>query len=208
MNEDVARFWDERYRSEEAIPERGPADFLVANVSLLPPIGRAPSAGSGRAPSTGSGQVLDVAMGSGRNALYLASLGYDVTGVDISPVAVARCRAEAARRRLSIEAVCADLDSYDLPRQAFAAVLNFYYLQRDLCPPLVEALRPGGLLIFETFTLGQRRFGWGPQQEAFLLRPGELRELFPTLETLAYREGTVDSERGKKAIASLLARKG
>lgn len=191
MSEETARFWDERYRREEAVPEQGPAPFLVQKVSLLPP----------------SGRVLDVAMGGGRNALHLASLGYQVTGVDISPVAVARCRAAAEARGLHVEAVCADLETSPLPQGPFDVVLNFYYLQRDLCPRLVEALRPGGVLVFETFTLGQRVFGWGPQREEHLLRPGELPQLFPDLETLLYRQGVVEGERGKKAVASLIGRK-
>ena len=191
--QDSERFWDERYRDEEAVPERGPADFLVGHRSLLPPAGRA----------------LDVAMGTGRNTLYLASLGYEVTGIDVSGVAVERCREEAERRGLRIEAVQADLGSYRLPSEAYDVIIDFYYLQRELAPALVAALRPGGVLVFESFTTEQRRFGWGPQQEEFLLRPGELRTLFPGLEELVYREGLVESQsgRGTKAVAGLVARK-
>ncbi|MDO8615860.1 MAG: class I SAM-dependent methyltransferase, partial [Dehalococcoidia bacterium] len=159
---DSERFWDERYRSEEAAPERGPADFLVEHRHLLPAVGRG----------------LDVAMGSGRNAIYLASLGYEVTGIDVSGVAVERCRAEAERRGLRVEAIQADLESYQLPRETYDVVIDFYYLQRELAPALVAALRPGGVLVFESFTTEQRRFGWGPVQDDFLLRPGELRSLF------------------------------
>jgi hypothetical protein len=61
--------------------------------------------------------------------------------------------------------------------------------------------------VFESFTTEQRRFGWGPQQDAFLLRPGELRSLFPGLETLEYREGLAESERGMKAVAGLVGKK-
>ena len=193
MMNDSERFWDERYRSEEAAPERGPADFLVEHRHLLPPQRKA----------------LDVAMGSGRNAIYLASLGYEVTGIDVSGVAVERCRAEAGRRGLRVEAVQADLESYQLPREAYDVVIDFYYLQRDLAPALAAALRPGGVLVFESFTTEQRRFGWGPVQDDFLLRPGELRSLFAGLKELAYREGVVASQsgRGPKAVASLVARK-
>ncbi len=193
MARDSERFWDERYRTDEAVPERGPAAFLVEHRRLLPARGKA----------------LDVAMGTGRNALYLASLGYEVTGIDVSGVAVARCREEASRRSLRIEAVRADLESYALPRAAYDVVVDFYYLQRDLAPQIEAALRPGGVLVFESFTTEQRRFGWGPQQEEFLLRPGELRSLFPGLEELAYREGVAESEsgRGPKAVAGLVARK-
>jgi len=193
MVNDSERFWDERYRTEEAVPERGPAGFLVEHRHLLPTAGCA----------------LDVAMGSGRNALYLASLGYEVTGIDVSGVAVERCRAEAERRGLRVEAVQADLESYRLPREAYNVVVDFYYLQRDLAPALVAGLRPGGVLVFESFTTEQRRFGWGPVQEEFLLRPGELRTLFAGLEELVYREGLVESQsgRGTKAVAGLVARK-
>lgn len=192
MDEDVARFWDERYRAQEAIPERGPAPFLVENVALLP----------------AGGRVLDVAMGTGRNSLYLASLGCLVTGVDISPVAVERCRQQAARMDVRIDAACADLAVYEWPAEAFDIVLNFYFLQRGLCPRMVNALRPGGVLVFETFTTDQRRFGWGPTQDEFLLQPEELRSLFPGLEPVVYREEIVEeSERGQKAIASLIGRK-
>ena len=193
MAEDSERFWDERYRTEEAVPERGPAQFLVEHRDLLPRRRR--------------GRALDVAMGTGRNALYLASLGYEVTGIDVSGVAVERCRSEAAHRGLRVDAVQADLEAYELPPAAYDIVIDFYYLQRELTPALAAALRPGGVLVFESFTTEQRRFGWGPQQDEFLLRPGELRSLFPALEVLAYREGVVESDRGKKAVAGLVARK-
>ncbi len=189
--EDAERFWDERYRKDEAVPERGPAPFLVGHRHLLP----------------SNGGALDIAMGTGRNALYLASLGYEVTGIDVSGVAVARVEEEAASRGLAIEAVRADLESYELPEGAYDIVIDFYYLQRDLARRIEAALRPGGVLVFESFTTEQRRFGWGPQRDEFLLRPGELRSLFPALEVLVYREGVVESERGEKAVAGLVARR-
>src|SRR3990170_7335876 len=89
VSDDTAAFWDERYRAREAVPERGPAAFLVENLHLLP----------------GRGRALDVAMGSGRNALFLAAQGYDVTGIDISPAAVERCREEAERLGCRVAAV-------------------------------------------------------------------------------------------------------
>lgn len=198
MSDETARVWDERYRSEKAAGEgspvwakRGPSAFLVENAELLPEGGRA----------------LDVAMGSGRNALYLASLGFEVTGVEVSPVACEQALEAARAAGLRIEAVCADLESWEAPEAAFDVVINFNYLQRDLCPLLAAALKPGGVLVFETFTTEQRRFGWGPKHDAFLLRPGELRELFPELEALAYREEVRETERGMRAAAGLVARR-
>lgn len=186
---DATRRWDERYRREEG-PE-GPADLLLEQASLLPEGGRA----------------LDVAMGTGRNALYLASLGFRVTGIDISAVAVARCRQRARARGLSLTAIVADLEQYQLPLAEYDLIVNFYYLQRSLAGPLVAALKPGGVLVFETFTLEQQRFGYGPKDPEHMLRPGELAKLFPTLEPLFYREAVVPGDKGPKAIASLIGRK-
>jgi tellurite methyltransferase len=191
VKEDAERYWDERYQRKDGAPERGPASFLVEQRHLLPARGKA----------------LEVAMGTGRNALYLASLGYEVTGIDVSGVAVERCRREAARRGLRVEAVQADLESYELPRAEYDIVINLYYLQRALAARLEAALRPSGVLVFESFTTEQRQFGWGPQNDEFLLRPGELREMFAGLEVLAYREGLVEGDRGMKAVAGLVGRK-
>jgi len=190
MREDTARLWNEKYRQGDPLG-RKPASFLVENRRLLP----------------SGGKALDVAMGTGRNALYLASLGFEVIGIDISPVAVERCRQEAERRGLKVTPILADLQSYQLPKEKYGLIINFYYRDRSLSPRLVEALKPGGVLVFETFTIDQLAFGWGPSNQDWLLRPGELGTMFPSLETLLYREGAFDSERGKKAIASLIARK-
>lgn len=191
MKEDIAAYWDERYRSQDPGP-REPAEFLVENLALLPRAGR----------------VLDVAMGTGRHALFLASRGYEVMGVDISPVAVQLCLEQASRLGLHIEAICADLTSWQWPQSAFDVVLNFYFLDRGLCPRMEAALRPGGVLVFETFTTAQRQFGWGPSEDDFLLRPGELPQLFPRLRAIRFRESIVqEGDRGPKAVASLIARK-
>jgi len=171
--------------------KREPSQFLVEHAGLLPERGRA----------------LDVAMGSGRNAVYLASLGLQVTGVDISPTACERALEAAREAGVSIEAVCADIASWEVPEAAFDVVINFNFLDRGICPRLAAALRPGGVLVFETFTAGQREFGWGPSRDEFLLQPGELPDLFPGLETLVYREGVLDTEWGKKAAAGLVARR-
>ena len=187
---DVAKEWDERYRQGLAMPEE-PAALLVENRSLLPQ----------------GGKALDIGMGTGRNALYLASLGFQVRGIDVSAVAVAKCRQKAEELGLAIEAVVADLERYELPIEEYDLIVNFYYLQRSLSPQIVAALKPGGLLVFESFTIDQLQFGWGPKSADHLLHPGELRDMFPDLETLLYHEGVVQGDRGPKAVASLIGRK-
>jgi tellurite methyltransferase len=187
---DTAKEWDERYRQGKTMPDEPPA-LLTENRALLPEKGRA----------------LDIAMGSGRSALYLASLGLLVTGVDVSTVAVEQCRRKAERLGLSIETVVADLTHYRLPIEEYDLIVNFYYLQRDLAPTIVAAVKPGGLLFFETYTIDQLRYGYGPKNPDFLLRPGELPEMFAGLELMHYHEGVIQGDRGPKAVAQLIGRK-
>jgi tellurite methyltransferase len=187
---DAAKEWDERYRQGRAMPDQ-PAALLVENLSLLPK----------------SGKALDIAMGTGRNALYLASLGFRVTGVDLSAVAVQKCRKKAERLGLPIDAIVADLERSPLPAEGYDLIVNFYYLQRGLAPQIVAALKPGGVLVFESYTIDQLQFGWGPKSPEHLLHAGELGEMFPDLETLLYHEGVIEGDRGPKAVASLIARK-
>jgi tellurite methyltransferase len=188
--QDAANEWDERYRQGRTMPDE-PAALLVENPSLLPK----------------SGKALDIAMGTGRNALYLASLGFQVTGVDLSAVAVEKCRQKAERLGLPIEALVADLEHHPLPAEEYDLIVNFYYLQRSLSPHIVAALKPSGVLVFESFTIDQLQFGWGPKSLDHLLRPGELQELFADLETLLYHEGIIQGDRGPKAVARLMGRK-
>ena len=187
---DAAKEWDERYRQGPGMPEE-PSALLVENRALLP---------------TG-GCALDIAMGNGRNALYLASLGFQVTGVDVSRVAVALCREKAERLGLAVKTVVADLEDYRLQVDAYVLVINFHYLQRSLAGPIVQALKRGGVLVFESFTIDQLQYGYGPKDPAFLVRPGELREMFAWLETLLYYEGVIEGDRGPKAVAQLIGRK-
>ncbi len=187
---DAANEWDERYRQGRTMPDE-PAALLVENLSLLPK----------------GDKALDIAMGSGRNALYLASLGFRVTGIDLSAVAVEQCREKAERLGLSVEARVVDLKRSPLPSNEYDLIVNFYYLQRSLAPQIIAALKPGGVLVFESFTTDQLQFGWGPKGPDHLLRPGELREMFSDLETLLYHEGVVEGDRGPKAVASLIGHK-
>ncbi len=186
----AAREWDERYRQGPGMPD-DPSAFLVENKALLP----------------AGGHALDIAMGNGRNSLYLASLGFRVTGVDVSRVAVAQCHEKAERLGLAVETVVADLEDYVLPMDTYDLVINFHYLQRTLATPIVRALRRNGVLVFESFTVDQLQHGYGPKDPAFLMRPGELREMFSGLETLLYFEGTIGGDRGPKAVAQLIGRK-
>lgn len=148
--------------------------------------------------------VLDVACGRGRNALLLATAGFPVKAVDREAPLVDRLRAVADGVRLSLDASVLDLEAgeVDLGEEAFDVALVFNYLHRPLFPALVRALRPGGLLLCETFTKEQAERGH-PKNPAFLLERGELERLVAPLEVVRRREG----ERDGRMVSAVAARK-
>ena len=165
-----------------------PAAWLLDHAHLLPP----------------RGTSLDVACGRGRNALWLAEHGSSVVAVDRDPGAIRELQTAAAARGLSIVAAVRDLES-DVPSlgsEAFDTIVVFHYLHRPLFPSLIDALRPGGLLIYETFTRAQARRG-KPTNPDFLLTEGELMRLVQPLEVVDWREGEFDD----RDVASVVARR-
>jgi SAM-dependent methyltransferase len=157
------------------------------------------------------GPVVDLACGRGRHALAAVSLGVRTVGVDRDRDALVTLLGEARKRGLPdvLTALRADLETargFPLRPESCGAILVFRYLHRPMAPALSSLLRPGGLLLYETFTKEQRNLGYGPTNPAFLLAAGELRELFPGLEMLAYEEGLCPGER-PEALARLAARR-
>jgi len=164
-----------------------PAQFLVENIELLP-----------------KGRVLDVAMGSGRNAIYLAGMGFDVEGVDISSEAVNSALEWAKRVGVTIQAQVAGLEGgYNIRKSAYDVIICFNYLQRSLMPQIKDGVRKGGMVVYETYIVDQARFG-KPKNPDYLLKHNELLDIFRDFCCLRYREGIVE---GRKAVASIVAEK-
>ena len=166
----------------------GPSSWLVENADLLPR----------------GGAALDVACGTGRNALLLASAGFKVRAVDRDRAKVGRLNLLAGRLGLPLLAEVLDLEQEpetDLGDASWDLVVVIHYLHRPLFPSLVRALRPGGVLLYETFTVEQARRGGGPTRPEFLLEPEELAKLVAPLEILRQREG----EYAGKSVASMVA---
>ena len=191
--------WNERYvREGHEDGQRAafaPADWLVAMAERL-------------GPKHVGARALDIASGTGRQALFLASLGYTVEAWDISDVALSALEAEVARRAVAgqpvaIETRALDLERTPLPVEAFDLILDKHYLDRRLFPSMVRALRPGGVLIVHTFLF----VPGGPNtarlsNPAHALQPGELEAAFGAqLELLELTEDTAREE------AHLLARR-
>jgi tellurite methyltransferase len=129
-------------------------------------------------------RALDVAMGGGRHALVLARAGFRTVGVDLRLDAVRDAMAAAAAAGLSLSGWCADLTRSPLPESRFDLVVVTRYLQRDLFPALRASVKPGGVVLYETFTTAQRALGNGPRSAEHLLEPGELRRQFEGFELL------------------------
>ena len=138
------------------------------------------------------GRVLDPACGNGRHARLLAGLGYRVEAVDRDPEAIAALQGlEGVSPRL------ADLEGGPWPYHAhgFDGVVVTNYLYRPLLPQLLKLIEVGGVLIYETFMVGNERFG-KPSNPAFLLRPGELLEIVRgRMSVVAFEQGEVSSPR-------------
>jgi tellurite methyltransferase len=187
--------WNRRYSDGEfePFPDR-PSEWLVENRELL--LGRGGS---------GARLALDVACGSGRNARYLAELGFAVDAVDVSDVAVAALQAAAAERGLAVDARRIDLEAEPLAVGRYDVVVQLNYLQRDLFGALGGALAPGGILVVETVArahvdeLGHR---FDPR---FVLGDNELLHAFPDLLIRHYREGVAERSGKPRGIASLVA---
>lgn len=194
--------WDARYRDELYPAGTEPAPIVREFLPLLP-----------------RGCALDLAMGGGRNAVFLAACGWRVVGIDSSRAALDNAEALAHERGVKVQwasppslelsaklpgllLLQADLERIALPPARFDLVLCIKYLQRSLFTAIERALRPGGALVYETYTVDQLAFPHGPRSPDHLLRSGELRAAFPGLKTLFYREFCAG-----RGIATLLARK-
>jgi tellurite methyltransferase len=177
--------WDARYRQSTTAP-RDPESFLLELDELLPCAGRA----------------LDVAGGAGRNALWLARRGLDVTLVDISAVGLELAAAAAAGESLPLKTIAADLDAEPLPAGPWNLIVSCHFLWRPLYSQAAEQLAPGGLLIVVQPTRKNLERHASPS-ERFLLDDGELPSLVRGLHIVRYDETWQASGRHE---ARLLAR--
>ena len=153
--------------------------------------------------------IADLASGYGRNALAAAELGIPTIALDRSARFLTELGEAAARCDLPVLRVRCDLETpsgIPLRARSCGGVLVFRFLFRPLCRHIEELLRPGGWLLYETFTLAQRELPGGPNDPAFLLRDGELPSLFPGLEVHHFEQISSGGER-PEATARLLARK-
>lgn len=170
-----------------------PTPWLVENFHLLP-----------------KGVALDIAMGNGRNAVFLATRGFDVDGVDVDPEVVAQARCTARRFHAPIRAVVGNVEdgTYILPMESYDVIVVFNFLHRPLFRDVIDGLKPGGVVVYQTYLEDQARFG-RPTNPAHLLKKGELAEVFSSFEILREHERIDSAVPGGPpcALAGIVARK-
>jgi 2-polyprenyl-3-methyl-5-hydroxy-6-metoxy-1,4-benzoquinol methylase len=178
--------WNRKYAPAEYLLGKAPIAFLRQYVDLLPP-----------------GKALDIAMGEGRNGVYLATLGYHVLGIDISDTGLRKAQELARELGTTIETQVVDLENARLATNEYDVIIVSYYLQRDLFPRIKKALKRGGMVVVETYNENHARYKPSFPKE-YLLKNDELLTVFKDFVIIRYQ--AVD-DGSSKAYASILARK-
>jgi hypothetical protein len=168
--------WDERYAGDEFAYGTEPNDFLMEHSGML------------------SGPVLSLAEGEGRNAVFLASLGLQVLGVDGSAVGLAKAQKLAALKGVSIQTATVDLTTYTPPADSFGAVVSISahlpsQVRKRLHRLVAQSIKPGGVIILEGYSQAQiNRNTGGPKDTDMLLNYSDIENEFPNFEVLLSRE--------------------
>jgi SAM-dependent methyltransferase len=184
--------WDLRYKDRLPLDQHA-CEVLQDYVHLLPDGGRA----------------LDLASGLGGNAIFLAQQGLNTVAWDISRLAIKKLNCFALKKGLSLKAVVRDIEKNPPAKDTFDVIVVSYFLYRKVLPLLSVALRPNGVLFYQTFTIERPVDNPGPSNPDFLLQPNELLKHFSGMKVLAYREDSIsgDLTQGQRGIASLVAQR-
>jgi len=182
--------WNERYRSGEFDPPDAPSPLVDRTIGSLP-----------------EGRALNVATGTGRNAVFLAEQGYEVDAVDIADEALATARERASERSVSVNWTRADLDGHSFPEGAYDVVTMSFYRAFERLPDVKEALAPDGVLLYEHHLRSADPVDRGPSTDRYRLRSNDLLHACLDLTVLQYEEKTRTDDDGRTAaIVSLVAR--
>ena len=149
------------------------------------------------------GNVLDLACGTGRNTHFLEGLGFTIDAVDLSDYALGEIRDTENITKIEV-----DLDEYSLKKNSYDLIVNTNYLNRRLMAQMADALKDGGLIIFETFIEAHEKPEQGSMNPDYLLEKNELLKMFCDLDIIFYEEKDGVNVRGEKnKTASLVAKK-
>jgi len=184
--------WDAIYSSAN-VAEVNPIELLTEHPFLLPKTGNA----------------LDLACGLGANALWLAGQGLNVDAWDISQIALQKLQHQTQNRPLSINTRQCDIQAEILPKQYYDVIVLSRFLDRSLCRAIMDALKPAGLLFYQTFIRNKLDSHNGPNNPDYLLNTNELLQLFSGLNVVYYQEYARIGElsHGNRNEAGLIAQK-
>jgi len=187
---DKQKQWNERHLKNVSDSQPEPSLVLTENTHLLPNQGRA----------------LDLACGLGGNAMFMARQGLQVLGWDYSQVAIEQLKQFAEHQHVKLQAEVRDVVAEPPAPQSFDVIVVSRFLDRSIIPELINALKPGGLVFYQTF-IQEKVIDIGPGNPDYLLKPNALLELFSSLRILVYREeGLVGNvEQGFRNEALLVA---
>lgn len=180
-SQDTKKIWDKKFSSRNYVYGKTPAKFIAENYSYIP----------------FGASILDMGMGEGRNAVFLAQKGYKVTGIDISSVAVQKAIALSKEFGVQINTVVASLNKHKIPEGTFDAIICFYYVDRSLIEKMKTWLKPGGMIIFEAYTTEQIKNDKKASLENplhYYLKPQELPKLFSEMRVLKFEEPIHEKE--------------
>jgi SAM-dependent methyltransferase len=175
--------WNNKFAGAEYITGEEPVAWFKENAELLP----------------GRGKGLDIASGEGRNAVYAATLGYDMLAIDISETGLEKAQALAEKNQTRIRTQVVDLDDYCIETSAYDLILCFQFLNRQLFPQILQGLKPGGWLIYETFNRDYLKYS--NFREEWTLDYNELLRQFSDLRVMRYRE----LDKDEKGLSSIVA---
>lgn len=192
--------WNERYSSDDFAYGTEPNAFLVQNAKIL------------------TGPVLSLAEGEGRNAVFLASLGLEVLGVDGSEAGLAKAQRLAASRGLTIRTEVADLATYEPPENVYGSVVSISAhlpsaVRKRLYPLVERSLKPGGIILLEAYSKAQiARDTGGPRDLDMLMASEDMEKEFPNCEPILSREMEREVVEGKfhtglASVVQFIARK-
>lgn len=176
MSNSLAEKWDQKYQQASLQTPANPCFALKQHSRLLP----------------FKGKALEVACGLGGNARFLAQCGLKTQAWDISDNALTLLNNWASLNQLPIDPLITDLEQMLLPYRQYDVIVVSRYLDRRLFKQLENALKPGGLLFYQTFLAPLQNNA--PQNPAFYVQPGELVRLCPNLQTQVYGEGWLPNE--------------
>ena len=181
--------WNQRYNCKRYLYGKEPSAFLRQKINILT-----------------KGDALVLAMGEGRNAVYLAQCGYNTTGIDISKFAIRKCRKLAQEKGVYINRIVADLDENEIGKVKYDLVTCFYFYDRLLLPKIIGLLKPQGMFILEQFSIDHLEHGThGPRNPDYLVKPNELLGTFKSLKIIYYEDTIVElDEKWRQGTAAII----